>query len=90
MWGFPSASVPGWNSSRLPTDYVGMADVSRRARGRSTLSAADAGVARLSVSLAERALVLPDTTDQSIALAFHPGCLADGGLTVKGAPELGR
>jgi hypothetical protein len=31
--GFPSASVPGWNSSRLPTDYVGMADVSRRARG---------------------------------------------------------
>jgi len=33
MTGFPSASVPGWNSSRLPTDYVGMADVSRRARG---------------------------------------------------------
>ena len=31
--GFPSASVPGWHSSRLPTDYVGMADVSRRARG---------------------------------------------------------
>jgi hypothetical protein len=27
--GFPSASVPGWHSSRLPTDYVGMADVSR-------------------------------------------------------------
>jgi len=25
-----------------------------------------------------------------LALAFHPGCLADGGLTVKGAPELGR
>ena len=31
--GFPSASVLGWQSSRLPTDYVGMAEVSRRARG---------------------------------------------------------
>jgi hypothetical protein len=31
--GSPSTSVPGWHSSRLPTDYVGMADVSRRARG---------------------------------------------------------
>ena len=28
--GLPSTSVPGWHSSRLPTDYVGMADVSRR------------------------------------------------------------
>ena len=33
MTGFPSASVPGWHSSRLPADYVGMADVSHRARG---------------------------------------------------------
>ena len=31
--GFPSASVLGWQSSRLPTDYMGMAEVSRRARG---------------------------------------------------------
>jgi hypothetical protein len=31
--GSPSTSVPGWHSSRLPTDYVGMADVSLRARG---------------------------------------------------------
>ena len=28
----PSASVLGWQSSRLPTDYVGMAEVWRRAR----------------------------------------------------------
>ena len=25
MTGFPSASVLAWQSSRLPTDYVGMA-----------------------------------------------------------------
>ena len=31
--GFPSASVLGWQSSRLPIDYMGMAEVSRRARG---------------------------------------------------------
>jgi len=31
--GFPSASVLGWQSSRLPTDYMGMAEVSRRTRG---------------------------------------------------------
>ena len=30
--GFPSASVLGWQSSRLPTDHVGMAKVSRPAR----------------------------------------------------------
>ena len=29
----PSASVLGWQSSRLPTDYVGMAEVWRRAPG---------------------------------------------------------
>ena len=33
MTGFPSASALGWQSSRLPADYVGMAEVSRRARG---------------------------------------------------------
>ena len=38
MTGFPSASVLGWQSSRLPTDYMGMAEVSRRARGARTLS----------------------------------------------------
>ena len=31
MTGFPSASVPVSNNSRLPTDYIGMADVSRGA-----------------------------------------------------------
>ena len=30
--GFPSASVLGWQGSRLPTDHVGMAKVSRPAR----------------------------------------------------------
>ena len=32
MTGFPSASVLGWQRSRLPTDHVGMAKVSRPAR----------------------------------------------------------
>ena len=29
-------------------------------------------------------------SELTLALAFHPGCSADGALTVKGAPELGR
>ncbi len=33
MTGFPSASVLGWQSSRLPTARTGIAEVSRRARG---------------------------------------------------------
>jgi hypothetical protein len=32
MTGFSAASVLGWQSSRLPTDHAGMAEVSRRAR----------------------------------------------------------
>jgi hypothetical protein len=31
--GFPSASVLGWQSSRLPTDYMSMTEVARRACG---------------------------------------------------------
>jgi hypothetical protein len=50
--GFPSASVLGWQSSLLPTDYVGMAKVSRRARDVPPLSAEECIVgARIVVSV---------------------------------------